>query len=216
MKQQTVLITGASGGLGSALALHLDSLGHRLILHKFRNALPGLGDRPRVVIADLRTIAGYARLVQPNVDVFINNAATYNARPITEFEDHDISGMSSVNLITPMYLTQALWPTLSKNEGIIININSLAAKVPGRGESIYAATKAGLAGFFKSLQFEATEAGIQIVDVFVGAMQTKMASGRANYDKLMDPVEVAQVIGNLIENRDSLRVTEITLMRKNY
>lgn len=223
---KTVLITGASRGLGKALVEIFTSKNHnflgpdndyRLILHCKESELPKpMGIECDVVKGDLILDDTISSLAEYDIDILINNAGIYINKPFAETTEDDFREIIDINLLTPILLTKALWPTLKKNSGLVININSMAGKQGGQGETAYCASKHGLRGFSSALQFDATRDGIRIIDVFLGAMQTDMAKGRKNFDKLISPSEIAKVIFNLCENYQSLRVTEIDINRRKY
>jgi short-subunit dehydrogenase len=121
------------------------------------------------------------------------------------------------NLIMPMILTRKIWPLFRDlGGGVIININSMAGKEGGSNESVYCASKHGLAGFSKALQFDATRDNIRVINVYLGAMDTPMSNGRKDQEKFMDPVEVASIIESLVIDPGTLRINEITLTRQVY
>ena len=124
--------------------------------------------------------------------------------------------MLNVNLRAPILLSHMLWEKLKKRKGIIVNINSLAGKYEGQGESLYSATKHGLTGFSKSIQFDATAADIRVVNVYCGVMKTKMSDKRENWNKFISPEEVAREVFQLCERRETLRITEVEFMRSKY
>ena len=103
---------------------------------------------------------------------------------------------------------------LEREKGRIININSVAGLYPSANESIYCASKFGLKGFSKSIQLEAVGTGIEVTDVYLGGVQTRMTQHRDNYDELMIPEDIAECIIDLA-NTKTFYVNEITLRRRN-
>ena len=103
---------------------------------------------------------------------------------------------------------------LENQKGRIININSIAGIYPSANESVYCASKFGLKGFSKSIQLEAVSTGIEITDVYLGGVQTRMTEDRNNYDQLMRVEDVAYQIIDLV-NTKSYYVNEVTLRRRN-
>ena len=103
---------------------------------------------------------------------------------------------------------------LEKQKGKIININSVAGLYPSANESIYCASKFGLKGFSQSMQLEAVGRGIEVMDVYLGGVQTRMTEERSTYDSLMKSDDVADQIIDLV-NTKSYYVNEITLRRRN-
>lgn len=215
---RSVFITGAFGGLGRELVkafLSFDKVfaqGRTLEETSYPNVLPVYGSL--FDIPFMFTTTFYKE--EDGLDVLINNAAVYMNKPFSEMSAKEINTMLSVNLHAPILLSRILWDKLKKRKGIIVNINSLAGKYGAQGESLYCATKHGLAGFSKALQFDATKDGIRVVNIYCGAMRTKMSGGRKDWDKFISPKEVAAEVLNLYERRDTLRVTEIEFMRSQY
>lgn len=227
---KTVFITGASRGLGKALAEIFADNNHnllgpddayRLILHCKNSELQKpIGIECHIVNGDLVLDGEIQKLAsvaeRRDIDILINNAGIYCNKPFSEMSEDDFRETIKTNLLAPMFLTRALWPALKKKSGLIININSHAGKSGTNGETAYCASKHGLRGFSSALQFDATKDGIRIIDVFLGAMKTDMTKGRENFDKLINPAEAAKAIFNLCENYQSLRITEIDISRRNY
>jgi short-subunit dehydrogenase len=123
----------------------------------------------------------------------------------------------NTNMIAPILLTKGVWHIFQKQgHGAIININSLAGKSGGRNEHGYCASKHGLAGFAKALQFDAVAANVRVLTAYIGAMDTHMAEGKGNLAKFIDPFEVAQTLLGLVEQKETLRITEIEILRSQY
>ena len=194
---KTVLITGANRGLGLELAQAFSDSGHNLILHcrkdgvflrlRFPSAEIVMGDlRSPVLLRQLEFI--------DDLDILVNNAGVRLADQIDNLPMEKIREMVDVNLIAPMILSRLLWPALASRKGMIVNIGSLAGQSGGPGESVYAATKAGLAAFSETLQYDATKAGVRVININLGAMRTDMTADRRDRDKFIDPAEAARFI----------------------
>ena len=195
---KTVLITGANRGLGLELAQAFSDSGHNLILHcrkdgvflrfRFPCAKVVMGDlRSPSLLEELGSLAGW-------VDVLVNNAGGRHTDWIDILPMEKIREMLEVNLMAPMILSRLLWTALASRKGMVINIGSLAGQSGGPGESVYAATKAGLAAFSETLQYDATKAGVRVVNIDLGAMRTDMTADRRDRDKFIDPAEAAKFI----------------------
>ena len=215
----TVLITGANRGLGLELAKMFRAQGDFVIAHSRK-------DEPPVsslsVIGDLThksTIDALAESCERHdVDILINNAGVLGTPAFFGLKFKDLEAAFGPNLFAPIMLTSKIWPIFSrKKSGMVVNINSIAGK-DGNDSVLYAASKAGLRGFSQSLQFEATKIGVRVLNVTLGGMKTGMTAHRADYDKLMEPHEVAVEIAALCTatSLPSLRVTEIEMMRRKY
>lgn len=219
----SVIITGANGGLGKALVSVLGNAGCDLILHRRsekKDYIVPEGTIVDEVYGELRLLTPLNTIVEiakrRHVDVLINNAAEYLNKPFDTMTDCDIREIIETNLISPMTLTRKLWSVLVENNGLVVNINSIAGREGGKYETAYSASKYGLAGFSSSLQFDGTKDGVSVTDVFVGKMITKMTEGQVNQDKYIDPLDVAKIIYSILEQPRSCRINEITITRKNY
>jgi len=232
MPRKSVLITGSSKGLGRALAAHFSNQNYDIILHgrnepelkMQKNLLTANKDYPLIcdiVKGDLlsqNTIAElYAVAEKRDIDILINNAAIYCKKPFKEMTVIEIRRMIEVNLTAPIILTASIYHLfLKKRSGMIININSIAGKKTNELESLYCATKHGLRGFSASFQTEANRNNIQLIDVYLGAMNTAITKERADHNILIEPQEVARAIYNICKNHESLRITEVDILRKRY
>jgi NAD(P)-dependent dehydrogenase (short-subunit alcohol dehydrogenase family) len=159
MNNQIALITGASRGLGLALAAGLVREGYSLILdardgEALATAVKGLGlpDRVVTVPGDVTDPAHRAALVSAvadagGLDLLINNAGTLGAHPLPALSDYPVDELRrafEVNVIAPVALTQLLLPTLRSRGGAVLNITSDAAVEPYAGWGGYGAAKAAL------------------------------------------------------------------------
>ena len=226
---KTVLITGSSKGLGEALSLTFARNKYNVILHgrdatrleKIKNQVLNEGVMCDVVTGNLLlddTLAKLAELSNSrDLDILINNAAVYARKPFDKTSADEIRNIISVNLVAPILLTRSIFPIFErKKEGLILNINSFAGKNPSDGESAYCASKHGLRGFAGSLQFDANRAGVRVVDIYIGAMNTGMIEGRKDLDKCIMPSEAAAFIFHVSAEYKSMRISEIDLLRRIY
>ena len=198
-----ILVTGCSSGLGEALFNETCKHDH---LKSFAHYRSNLVD-PYALIGDITDdffpdkLDEYIR--SREVDCFINNAGVLEGNVI------------ETNLVAQIKMLQVVYEYfLEKQRGKIININSVAGIYPSANESIYCASKFGLKGFSQSLQLEAVGKGIEVMDVYLGGVQTRMTKDRLSYDSLMKSDDVAMQIIDLI-NTKSYYVNEITLRRRN-
>ena len=169
-----VLLTGATGGLGQAVAEALHERGARLILTGRRverleslSALTGA----RVLAADLADPASVERLVQAAgpVDVLVANAAVPAGGNIFEHTVSDIDAALAVNLRAPMTLARILSTAMVANGGgHIVFMSSLAGKAASPGGSVYSATKFGLRGFALGLREDLAAHGVGVSAVYPG------------------------------------------------
>jgi len=226
----TIIITGASRGLGKELALLFAEKGWDLILaardHSkltvLKNQIIREFDVKCTIIAgdivNKETINEIAKSVPNNkVDVLINNAGRYLKKPFTDTDICDIEDVLNINLIAPIKLTHVILPIMQKNKtGVIVNINSIASESASVDELAYCVSKFGLRGFSESLQFEATKSSVRVIDISLGAMNTNMIDGRKDPQKCIQPLDVAKFIYSSIHENSSMRMNKVFLNRMVY
>lgn len=171
-----VLLTGASGGIGNAIARALHERGASLAITGRRvDALEKLkaelGDRVDVLQADLAERADVEALPgrAGTVDVLVANAGLPGSGKLTGFEPGQVDRALDVNLRAPMQLALALVPgMIERGHGHLVFVSSLNGKVPAAGSTVYSATKFGLRGFGASLHDEMHGTGVGVTTVFPG------------------------------------------------
>ncbi len=164
---RTVLLTGASGGLGHAIARRLHGAGARLVLTGRRTAVleplaAELGGA-RALAVDLGDRAEVRRLAETcaDVDVLVANAALPGSGGLLGFSEEEIDRALEVNLRAPMILARLLAERMAaRRSGHILLMSSLAGKTATPGSSVYSATKFGLRGFGRGLRGDLRAAGV--------------------------------------------------------
>ncbi|HEX8054828.1 MAG TPA: SDR family NAD(P)-dependent oxidoreductase [Thermoleophilaceae bacterium] len=173
---KTTLITGASGGLGNAIARALHSRGAIVKLTSRRaevlEALAGeLGDRAEVLPADLSSADDVRRLASEAgaVDILIANAGLPGTGRLGEYEPEQIDRVLDVNLGSAIHLTHALLPRmLERRSGHLIYVSSMSGKVASPRASLYNATKFGLRGFSLAMHDDLRGTGVGCTTIFPG------------------------------------------------
>src|SRR3954464_9743198 len=144
-----VLLTGATGGIGNAIARGLHAGGaHVLATGRRREALEELDAEP--LVADLSERDAVGSLIERagRVDVLVANAALPGSGELDSYSPDEIDRAIDVNLRAPIQLTRALIPSmLERGSGHVVLISSLSGKIPAAYSSVYSATKFGLRGF---------------------------------------------------------------------
>jgi short-subunit dehydrogenase len=173
---RTALLTGASGGIGNAIARALHRQGATLkvsgrraeVLEKLASELR---DRVEVLPADLSRLDEVASLAERAgaVDIVVNNAGLPGSGELTEYSAEEVDRAIVVNLHAPIRLTHALLPAmLERGRGHLVYVSSAAGKIMFGGASLYTATKFGLRGFGASLHDELHGTGVGATTVFPG------------------------------------------------
>ncbi|MFC0039907.1 SDR family NAD(P)-dependent oxidoreductase [Actinomadura rayongensis] len=183
-----VLLTGASSGIGRALAQTLAERGARLALAARRRALldevateiAAAGrPRPHVIEADLSRPGAAADLARAaldalgTVDVLVNNAGAglVGAQGV-HGDDAAARALFETNLWSPVALTRALLPALRDRDGLVVNVTSSLQSVPVPLLGYYGASKAALAHLTRTLRHELRAAGVGVLEIVPGATDT--------------------------------------------
>lgn len=184
------LITGASGGIGSAISRKLASMGFDIAVHYHRSQKDAMllcreieerfGVSASAIQADLSDREQVKQLAEKalaigTVDVLVNNAGL-SYRELFQFtEENRVNDVLSVNLTSAMLLTKLIVPgMIARHDGRIINISSMWGVSGGSCEVHYSAAKAGLIGFTKALAKEVGPSGITVNCIAPGLIDTKM------------------------------------------
>lgn len=187
----TTLVTGASSGIGRALALQLAAAGTRVIaLARRTDALQALAaQQPGIVpwAADLADTAALpalaARLVAAHPDLagVIHNAGVQVDARLADAGQGpaQVRQEVDINLVAPIVLTQALLPQLLARRGaFVVNVTSGLAFAPKRSAAVYSATKAGLHLFTRALRVQVQGTGLRVVEAVMPLVDTPMTAGR--------------------------------------
>jgi short-subunit dehydrogenase len=170
----TVLLTGATGGIGHAIARALGASGAKLILTGRRvDALEPLASElnGRALAADLSVPEEVDRLVGEagKVDILVANAALPAAGTLDSFSVQEIDRALDVNLRAPILLAHALAPAMVKRgSGHLLFMSSLSGKAATPGTALYNASKYGLRGFAAALRADLRSSGVGVSAVFPG------------------------------------------------
>ena len=225
---KTALVTGASGGIGGAIARALHAQGAAVTLSGTRaEALEqlkaSLGERAHVVAAKLADAADIDRLAKEaeaamgKIDILVNNAGITRDNLSMRMKDEDWEKVLQVNLTGAFRLTRAAMRGMMRRRyGRIINITSVVGVTGNPGQANYAAAKAGLIGMSKSLAQEVASRGITVNCVAPGFIDTPMTDaltddqkkailGRVPAGRLGTPDEIARGVRLSGQRRGGLR-----------
>ena len=209
---QRVLLTGASGGIGLAIARALHARGAVVIATARReevlNELKAeLGERLETLVSDLAESSDVAALPQRagRVDVLVANAALPASGVLVEFSPEEIDRALDVNLRAPLQLARALVPAMTeRGSGHLVFISSLSGKAASPGSSLYSATKFGLRGMALGLSEDLAETPVGVTTVFPGfirdaGMFADSGTELPSYVGTRTPEDVADAVVKSIE-----------------
>ncbi|HEX2283937.1 MAG TPA: SDR family NAD(P)-dependent oxidoreductase [Mycobacterium sp.] len=176
------LVTGASAGIGRAVATKLAADGARVLVHgrdPERTRAVAANTGGTMLVADLATregrqrLAAEAQIVFGRVDVLVNNAGIGWSGPLSAMTVDDIGLLVDVDLVAAIELTHALLPGMvERRVGAVCFVTSIAGRTGVAGEAVYSATKAGLDAFAESLRAETAGSGVHIATVIPGVVDT--------------------------------------------
>jgi serine 3-dehydrogenase len=191
---KTVLITGATAGIGQASARRFASGGWRVIAtgrraDRLRKLADELGDACLPLELDMRdfdAVGSMAELSPPwgEIDLLINNAGF--APPMAPLQDADLHVQADAietNVTGLVALTRALLPKLIERRGAVINLSSVAATYPYRGGAVYGATKAFVRQFSLDLRCDLAGTGVRVTSIEPGMVETEFTLVRNGGDQ---------------------------------
>ncbi len=201
LKGAKILLTGASSGIGRALAIELTDKGADLILcgrnleRLKETSAQCQGGNVQTFQGDLSqstdrvSLAEFVEKSFGKLDLLINNAGMVGVSPVATQEFADVETMVQTNLMAPIHLSQLMLPFLSKaSQGTILNIGSMFGDIAYPYFAVYSATKFGLRGFSDALRRELAGQGIKVVYAAPRATQTTSAKA---FEKLISPFDMA-------------------------
>lgn len=236
--KKNILITGASRGIGKAIALECAKSGHNLALtcHNNVGLLEEVADKCRAYQVKCFTFAGdmgvrnevvaLYNMIEDElegVDIVINNAGISYVGLITDMDEREWMQILNTNLSSVFYCSQLAIPyMLSKKQGKIINISSIWGNVGASCEVAYSATKGGVNSFTRALAKELAPSNIQVNALALGVIDTEMNQCFSEEERqgLIDeipagrmgtPGEVAQIVVSMLEGQTYLTGQIITV-----
>lgn len=192
-QDQVVVITGASGDIGQALARCYAAAGARLVAHCFRNRDPldllcaelaESGSEIVVCQQDLSGDTGAAAVIDAavdswgRIDVLVNNAGIGGDAFLLMQSEESWRGIVDTNLVATMLCSRAaLKPMLARKSGAIVNVSSLSGLIGRPGQTAYSASKAGVIGFTRSLACEMAAKNIRVNAIAPGLIASRWVEG---------------------------------------
>ena len=222
---KTHVLTGATSGIGAALARALAERGDRLVLlarsEATAAALVAEFPRAQVLIADLAdpgTLNGLGRQVDGHVDSLLHVAGVVELAPVSRLRLHDWEEQLAVNLTAPAVLTRELLPHLREGQGIAVFVNSSAGLTASADWSAYAASKFGLRAFADALRAEEMEHGVRVTTIYPSRTATPMQEkvheqeGRT-YDasRWISPETVVSTVLHVLDLSEDATIPDVTV-----
>lgn len=231
---KTILITGATAGIGQAAARRFASGGWRVIAtgrrgERLRALADELGEcclPLEIDMRDMDSLSSLAELSAPwgEIDLLLNNAGL--APPTDPLPDTDwelIETVIDTNITGLVALTRVLLPTIAKRGGAIVNLSSVAATYPYKGGAVYAGTKAFVRQFSLDLRCDLAGTGVRVTSIEPGMVETEFTIVRTGGDKAasdalyanMDPMtaeDIAETIWWVATLPPHVNINTIELM----
>lgn len=218
MRKKNIIITGASKGIGLSLARGLADISEHLILtassqSSFENLDLYKGNNAHTLAADFSDADSISHLsdkvnsLTPIVDVLINNLGIYIEKPFMECTDKEILNSQMINFTGPTLFTQKMLPLLKNGiNPLIINIGSAAALSGPKNQGIYAASKAAVSTFSKSLRREVNKDGIRVTVIHPTSVNTWNDPHPKN---LLAPDDITSLIDYIVKSPGNCQFEEI-------
>ncbi len=215
LQNKTIVLTGATGGIGTAFARALADSDSRLILvSRSQTELETLcaslhGTGHRIVVADITADQGrqaVADACSGGVDILVNNAGVNHFGLLSEQTEEQIRTMFEVNSLAPILLVQALLPAMSAPESAIVNVGSGFGSIGFAGYCGYSASKFALRGFTEALRRELADRPVSVCYLAPRATATNM-----NPDSV---VAMNEELGNAMDDPEVVARDLISLLEK--
>lgn len=183
------VITGASSGIGAAIARHLSDAGHPLLLLARRaDRLEALG-LPNAICrsvdvtdaAALTTAIDEAEVAYGPVDLLVNNAGIMLLGALDAQDPTEWQRMFNVNVLALLSATQAVLPGMkARNGGTILNVSSIAGKKAFPNHAAYTGSKFAVTGITENLREEVADSGLRVMAIYPGAVETELLGHTTN------------------------------------
>lgn len=200
LKDKVAIITGGDSGIGRAVAIAYAYQGADIVIVYYnekkdtedtKKLIEATGRKCSIYSGDISDVTFCSSVIENvikehgKIDILVNNAAKSEIGLFMDFKRENINNLMNINLLAPMYLSQAVLPSMiSKGSGNIINISSIWGETGASCEVVYSTTKGGLNLFTKSLAKEVAPFGIRVNAIAPGVINTEMNSFLSEDEKM--------------------------------
>jgi NAD(P)-dependent dehydrogenase (short-subunit alcohol dehydrogenase family) len=222
LQDQKALVTGATSGIGRAIALELAREGAEVVVHgrdparggETVEAIVAAGGRARFVAADLSDTADIQRLAEEagDIDILVNNAGFSWFGPTADLDVETFDALFASNTRAPYFLVAAIAPKMAeRGSGSIVNLGSMAGEIGLAGGAAYGATKATLSSMTRAWAAEFSPSGVRVNAIAPGPAYTNSTTNEriaalgatTPMNRAAQPEEVAEVVAFLASPRAS-------------
>ncbi|MGE5315081.1 MAG: SDR family oxidoreductase [Acidobacteriota bacterium] len=221
---KVAVVTGASRGIGQAVAVSLAKAGASVVLasrnaerlEDVRASIEASGGKAAAVPTDVASEASVEALAREvesrfgGADILVNNAGYGVFSKVIDMRTEDFDGMFGVNVRGVFLCTRAFLPVMiARQGGQIINIASLAGKNSFVGGAGYSATKFALIGFARSLMLEVRDSNIRVVTICPGSVNTEFSDHSHDAETIIQPEDIAETVRFALTMPGRTNVSEI-------
>jgi len=226
LSNKSILLTGASRGIGREIALAFARQGGKLVLagrnqealDETRTGVESAGGEAIVAVGDVTDAAWRHAIVDKAVqtygglDILVNNAGVVSAGSLEKLSEADINQQLQVNLVAPILLTRAALPALrQRQDAAVVNISSIFGLLGMPFYATYGATKAGIAHFGEAMRRELADQGIHVMTVYPGATDTPMMATAGLGDKAGFVYDTPEGVAQAL--LEGLETNQLTVIR---
>lgn len=226
LSDKSMLLTGASRGIGREIALAFARQGGKLVLasrnqdalEETRAGVEQAGGEAIVVAGDVNDAGWRKAVVEKTIqtygglDILVNNAGVVSAGWLENLSEDDVNQQLQSNLVAPILLTRAALPALRQSqEAAIVNLSSIFGLVGMPFYAAYGATKAGIALFGEAMRRELADQGIHVMTVYPGATDTPMMETAGLHDKAGFAYDTPEGVAEAL--LEGLKANQLTVVR---
>ncbi len=224
---KTAIVTGASSGIGKAIAKKLSLEGFNVVLVARREEIlkklaAGINEQKKgialAVMADISQrkevefLIGKASDYFGSIDIVVNNAGLMLNGRVTEGEVMDWEKMIDVNVKGLLYCTHGVLPEMiDKGSGHIVNIASVSGFEVTKRSTVYSATKFAVRAISTGLEKELARTGVRVTNISPGMVDTELSSRVSTGRKILQPEDIANAVYFALTQPDYVNVNEVTV-----